>query len=87
MWGIFMEEFLWGGFLWGGFLWGRIFLCRSKRLDLCKREKYALNEWLNSFMTARLIWRQQGESDEGLGGGVLEGKHGLLLIGGAYASI
>ena len=37
-----------------------IFLRRSKRLDLCKREKYALNEWLNSFififlMTARLI--------------------------------
>ena len=59
-------------FLWGGFFYGGIFLCRSERLDLCKREKYALNEWLNSFMflmTARLIWRQRGESDEGLRGG------------------
>ena len=66
---------------------GGIFLCRSERLELCKREKYALYEWLNSFMflmTARLIWRQRDESDEGLRekkeGGGPENEHELLLI-------
>ena len=32
-------------FMGGGFFYERNFLYRSERLDLCKREKYALNEW------------------------------------------
>ena len=71
LWKISMRGFVWKEtFLWKEiFLWKKIFLCKSERLDLCKRKKYALNEWLNSFMflmTARLIWRQRNESDESL---------------------
>ena len=39
-----MENFYEGVCMEGGFSMEGIFLCRSERFNLCKREKYALNE-------------------------------------------